>query len=90
MSVTVAETTGPTAIANLGELHQLPPVESVLETRTDGHPVLDIAVREATAEQWRKALALPEFTDHPRTNYTTRKTTGLWMGAHVRLQYATY
>lgn len=91
MSVTVEETTGQAAIRNLGELHHLPPVEWVLETRADGHPVLNVAVTEQTAEDWRKALALLDpFVDHPRPNYTTRKTTGLWMGATVHLQYATY
>lgn len=91
MSITISETTGEVALKNLAELHHLPPVEAVYETRRDGRRVLTVAVVEATAEAWRAALALPAFTPERQLHYTTHKTAGLWLGlgADVRLSYPT-
>lgn len=80
-----------TALDNVAALHHLPQVSpaDVRVTRLDGHTVIHVALTEATAEPWRAALALPPNVATENLHYTSHRATGLWMGAEVRLHYAT-
>lgn len=79
------------ALDNVADLHQLPRISpaDVRVTRRDGHTVINVALVEATAESWRAALALPPYAATHNLHYTSHRAVGLWLGAEVRLHYAT-
>jgi hypothetical protein len=77
------------ALAGLAQVHQLPRLDHVIATQVDGRTVLNIAVPEAIAEQWRAALGAAPFTAVPQPEHTQHKTSVFWCLATVNLTYAT-
>lgn len=77
------------AISNLAKVHQLPRLDHVIATQVDGRTVLNIAVPEKVAEQWRAALAAAPFTEIHHPTSTQHKTSVFWCLATVNLSYST-